>query len=80
MASDLGETGPFSQGVQAGRKALRIHHTNGMEVCKKRSRGFKKEAQGVQALEPPEPPIFFSLLSTGSRATRQPPGGNPAAY
>ena len=44
----LGETGPLSQGVQARRKALRIHHENGMEVRKKRPRGFKKEAQGVQ--------------------------------
>jgi hypothetical protein len=42
---DLGETGPLSQGVQAGRKALIIHHINGMEVRKKRPRGFKKEAQ-----------------------------------
>ena len=29
-------------------KALRIRHINGMEVRKKRPRGFKKEAQGVQ--------------------------------
>jgi hypothetical protein len=35
-------------GVQAGRKALRIRHINGMEVRKKRPRGFKKEAQGAQ--------------------------------
>jgi hypothetical protein len=40
--SNLGETGPLSQGVQAGRKALRIHHENGMGVRKKRPRGFKK--------------------------------------
>ena len=45
---DLGETGPLSRGVQAGRKALRIRYINGMEVRKKRPRGFKKEAQGVQ--------------------------------
>ena len=45
---DLGETGPLSQGVQARRKALRIRHMNGMEARKKRPRGFKKEAQGVQ--------------------------------
>jgi hypothetical protein len=31
-----------------GRKALRTRHMNGMEVRKKRLRGFKKEAQGVQ--------------------------------
>ena len=37
----LGETGPLSQGVQAGRKALRIRHINRMEVRKKRPRGFK---------------------------------------
>jgi hypothetical protein len=47
-ARHLGETGPLSQGVQAGRKALRIRHINGMEVRKKGPRGFKKEAQGVQ--------------------------------
>ena len=35
---DLGETGPLSQGVQAGRQALRIRHVHGME----------EEAQGVQ--------------------------------
>ena len=40
-ASDLGETGPLSQGVQAGGKALRIRRINGMEVGKKRPRGFK---------------------------------------
>jgi hypothetical protein len=34
-------------GVQAGRKALRIRHANGMEVRKKRPRGSS---------EPPEPP------------------------
>ena len=30
------------------RKALRIRHINGMEVRKKRPRGFKEEGQGVQ--------------------------------
>ena len=44
----LGETGPLSQGVQACRKALRIRHINGVEVRKKRLRGFKREAQGVR--------------------------------
>jgi hypothetical protein len=39
---NLGETGPLSQGVQARRKVLRIRHINGMEVRKKRPRGFKK--------------------------------------
>jgi hypothetical protein len=38
----LGETGPLSQGVQARRKALSIRYINGMEVRKKRPRGFKK--------------------------------------
>jgi hypothetical protein len=49
----LGETGivpgrnyPLSQGVQVGRKALRIHHINGMDVRKKRPRGFKKRPRG----------------------------------
>jgi hypothetical protein len=35
-------------GGQARRKALRIRHINGMEVRKKRPRGFKKEAQGFK--------------------------------
>jgi hypothetical protein len=38
---DLRETGPLSQMVQAGGKALRIRHINDMEVCKKRPRVFK---------------------------------------
>jgi hypothetical protein len=46
--ADLGETGPFSQGVQAGRQALRIRHINGMEVRKKRPRGFKKRPRGFK--------------------------------
>jgi hypothetical protein len=37
----LGETGPLSQGVQARRNALRTRHINGMEVHRKRPRGFK---------------------------------------
>ena len=45
--SDLGETSQLSQGVQARRKVLRIRHINGMEVPKKRPRGFKREAQGA---------------------------------
>jgi hypothetical protein len=39
---------PLSHGVQARRKALRTHHTNGMAVCKKRPGGFKKEARGFK--------------------------------
>ena len=31
-----------------GREALRTRHTHGMEVRKKRPRGLKKGAQGVQ--------------------------------
>ena len=45
---NLGETGPLSQGAQARRKALRTPHMNGIEARKKRPRGFKKDAQGVQ--------------------------------
>jgi hypothetical protein len=56
----LGETGPLSQGLQAGRKALRTRHINGMEVRKKRPRGSS---------EPREPPISFSLLLTPPSAT-----------
>ena len=41
-SADLGEAGPLSRGVQAGRKALRIRHVNGMEVRKKRPRAFKR--------------------------------------
>jgi hypothetical protein len=37
----LGEAGPLSRGVQAGRKAHRTRHINGVEVRKKRPRGFK---------------------------------------
>ena len=44
----LGETGPLSQGGQARRKALRIRHINGMEVRKKRPRGFKKRPRGFK--------------------------------
>jgi hypothetical protein len=35
-------------GGQAGRKALRIRHINGMEVRKKRPRGFKKRPMGFK--------------------------------
>jgi hypothetical protein len=42
------ETGPLSQGVQAGRKALRIRHMNGMEVRKKRPKGVKKRPRGLR--------------------------------
>ena len=41
LVLDLGITAPLSQGVQARGKALRIRHINGMEVRKKRPRGFK---------------------------------------
>jgi hypothetical protein len=44
----LGETGPLSQEVQARRKALRIRYTDGMEVRKKRPRGFKKRPRGFK--------------------------------
>jgi hypothetical protein len=41
---NLGETGPLSQGVQAGRKAFRIRHISGTEdlVRKKTPRGFQR--------------------------------------
>jgi hypothetical protein len=46
---DLGKTGPLSQGFQAGGKALRMCHKNGMEVRKKRPRrGFKKRPRGFK--------------------------------
>ena len=45
----LGETGPLSQGVQAGRKALRtLPCINGVKVRKKRPRGFKKRPRGFK--------------------------------
>jgi hypothetical protein len=59
---DLGDTGPLSQGVQARRTALSIRHINGMEVRKKRPRGFKKRPGGSS--EPPGPPICCSLPET----------------
>jgi hypothetical protein len=43
-----GETGPLSQGVQAGRKALRTRHINGMEVRKRRPGGVKKRPGGFK--------------------------------
>jgi hypothetical protein len=46
--ANLGETGPLSQGVQARRKALRIRYINGMEVRKRRPRGFKKRPRGFK--------------------------------
>jgi hypothetical protein len=46
--TNLGETGPLSQGVQVGRKALRIRNINGMEVRKKRPRGSKKRPRGFK--------------------------------
>ena len=59
-----------ARGVHARRKALRVRRMNGMEVRKKRPRGFKKEAQGVQergtggSSEPPEPPICCPPVGT----------------
>jgi hypothetical protein len=46
--SYLGETGPLSQGVQAGGKAPRIRHINGVEVRKKRPRGSQKRPSGFK--------------------------------
>jgi hypothetical protein len=45
---NLGEVGPLSQGIQARRKALRIRYINGMEVGKKRPRGFKNMPRGFK--------------------------------
>jgi hypothetical protein len=45
---NLGETCPLSQGAQARRNALRIRHKNGVEVRKKRLRGFKKKSRGFK--------------------------------
>jgi hypothetical protein len=47
----LGETGPLSQGVQAGRKVLRKCHINGMKVRKKGPRapgGSRKMPRGFK--------------------------------
>ncbi len=45
---DLGETGPLSQGVQARWTALGVRHMNGVEVRRKRPRGFKKRPRGFK--------------------------------
>jgi hypothetical protein len=45
---NLEATCPLRQGVQACRKALRIRHINGMEVCKDRPKGFKKRHMGFK--------------------------------
>jgi hypothetical protein len=45
---DLREAGPLSQRVQAGGKALGICYIHGMEVRKKRPRGFKKRPRGLK--------------------------------
>jgi hypothetical protein len=58
--------GPLSQGVQAGRKALRkvrIRRINDMEVRKKRPRGSS---------ELPEPTICFSLAADVGAKAAQP--------
>jgi hypothetical protein len=47
-ADHLEETSPLSQGFQARRKALIIRYMNGMEVRKKRPRGFKKRPRGFK--------------------------------
>jgi hypothetical protein len=48
-----GPSQPGAQGVQEGRKALRIRHANGMKVRKKRPGGSSER--------PLNPPISFSL-------------------
>jgi hypothetical protein len=37
-----------ARGVQAGRQTLKTRHVNGVEMRRKRPRGFKKEAQGFK--------------------------------
>ena len=54
----LGEAHPLSQGVQAGRKALRIRYINGMEMRKKRPRVCVGRGRRGSS-EPPEPPYMF---------------------
>ena len=44
----LGETRSLSQAVQARRKTLIIRHMNGMEMRRKRPRGFKKRPMGFK--------------------------------
>ena len=70
-AGDLRATGPLSKGVQARRKALRIRHKNGMEVHKKRPRGFKKDAHGVQVS--PLNPLSVAPCNTNPRLSSSPP-------
>jgi hypothetical protein len=48
MKKRKGETAPLSQGVQVGRKAIRIRYINGVEVRKKRPRGFRKRPRGFK--------------------------------
>jgi hypothetical protein len=48
MQKRKGETGPLSQGVQEGGKALRIRYINGTGVRKQRPRGFKKRPRGFK--------------------------------
>ena len=48
MKKRKGETGPLSQGVQAGRKALRTRHINGVKVRKKRPRGSRTRPRGFK--------------------------------
>jgi hypothetical protein len=48
MKKRKGKTGPLSQGVQARRKAIKMRRINGMEVRKKRPRGFKKRPRGFK--------------------------------
>jgi hypothetical protein len=49
MVPSMGrERGPLSQRLLVCRKAFRIRHTNGMEVGKKRARGFKRRPTGLK--------------------------------
>ena len=59
-AGDLGERGPLSQGVQAGRNALRIRYIHGIGRC------IRRGPRGSS--EPPEPRISFSPPVTPLRS------------
>jgi hypothetical protein len=56
-----------ARGVQARRKALRIRYVNGMELRKKRPRGVKKEARGVQVS--PLNPLSVAPRARGTERT-----------
>jgi hypothetical protein len=48
MKKRKGETGPLSQGFKRAGRHPECRHINGMEVRKKRPRGFKKRPRGFK--------------------------------